>query len=66
MLTDTAILEIAEQLTWYDADVERIDPMQFARAIEAKIMQKLWELGWFQEGVEAPDYSLDESWSAFV
>ena len=43
MLTDKAILEIAEQLTWYDADVERIDPMQFARAIEAKIEAKLRE-----------------------
>jgi len=28
--------------------------------------QKLHELGWFQEGIEAPNYSLDESWSAFV
>ena len=43
MLTDEEVLEIAELLTWYDADVERLDPMQFARAIEAKIEAKLRE-----------------------
>ena len=43
LLTDSEVIEIAEQLTWYDADAERLDPMQFARAIEAKIEAKLRE-----------------------
>lgn len=43
ILSDEDVLAVAELLTWYDADVERLDPIQFSRAIEQAVMQKLRE-----------------------
>ena len=43
LLTDEEIIELSEQLTWYDADVERIDPIQFARSVIAAYEAKLRE-----------------------
>ena len=75
LLTDAEVLEIAEQLTWYDADVERLDPMQFARAVEAKIEAKLREqepVAWVHsnghiqcDGVGVPThlYTVEKGWT---
>ena len=36
------------------------------RPISTEHVNQLHAHGWFQEGIDEPDYSLDETWSAFV
>ena len=73
ILTVEDIREIAEQLTWYDGDTERLDPVQFARSIEAKIEAKMRDqkpFAWYQPVESDKDgwmyIGKDKNWMGYL